>query len=635
MPLRIPLVSLVIGSLVAPGSALVAQSRAPRPVTVSAAQPVAAAAGQSVAVAAENVDAPTIHACYLPLLGVFYLIDLPGLAESCRSIGFIQHKPIFWDRVGPTGDKGATGAAGSAGAAGPEGEAGDKGPTGGAGPQGEPGPQGETGDKGAPGADGAPGDKGPVGDEGPPGESGIIGDKGPDGDKGPAGAAGPAGDKGPTGDRGASGEQGAIGEQGPAGDTGLPGDQGEAGDKGPIGDQGPLGPKGSTGDKGQDGAPGPDGIGLPCNDGCVTTPIIADLAVTNEKLAPISEPGKIANSATTATSLNTANRIVARDGAGGFSASHATVSSLSLVGVFAELWHTNSNSPLMYSTSGSAPQNASIHFGVNAGTSAAFAPPQHVALGTGANRATTGQGSTAVGFEALNGGSSFGTVAVGASAMDNGFFPGHRHVVIGARSGRSISGSGTALPGGNIAIGADAGTNLFTHSNALVIGRGTALASAIGIGTDGTHTRTFIAGIDGSEVSGSAVLVSSTGQLGVAVSSARFKENIADIGAAGSVLAALRPVSYRYLRDLDRDATLHYGLIAEDVAGVAPELVVRDSAGGVFTVRYDQLVPMLVSDVQQRRAQLALLQAQSEAMRRRIERLELGAFDVPARRPEP
>ena len=151
----------------------------------------------------------------------------------------------------------------------------------------------------------------------------------------------------------------------------------------------------------------------------------------------------------------------------------------------------------------------------------------------------------------------------------------------------------------NIAEGYKAGYNLTTGSNNIDIGNlGVAAESGtIRIGTTSTQTKTFIAGIYGTSVTGSAVVVSSTGQRGVTVSSARYKTAIAPMGSDASKLNQLRPVSFKLKSDAT--GTRQYGLIAEEVAKVYPELVIRDEKGRIDGLRYDELAPMLLNQMQQ------------------------------------
>jgi hypothetical protein len=112
------------------------------------------------------------------------------------------------------------------------------------------------------------------------------------------------------------------------------------------------------------------------------------------------------------------------------------------------------------------------------------------------------------------------------------------------------------------------------------------------------QTKTFIAGIYNVPLTGNAVVVTSTGQLGVAaVSSERFKTAIAPMGSNTAKLQQLRPVTFKLKSDAK--GTRQYGLIAEEVAKVYPELVIRDGSGRIDGVRYDELAPMLLNEVQQ------------------------------------
>jgi len=97
-------------------------------------------------------------------------------------------------------------------------------------------------------------------------------------------------------------------------------------------------------------------------------------------------------------------------------------------------------------------------------------------------------------------------------------------------------------------------------------------------------------------VTGDAVVVSSTGQLGIVVSSARYKRDIRDMGAASSKLLKLRPVSFRYNQDPSN--TVQYGLVAEEVAKSYPELVSSGDDGRPQTVRYLELSAMLLNELQ-------------------------------------
>jgi len=135
-------------------------------------------------------------------------------------------------------------------------------------------------------------------------------------------------------------------------------------------------------------------------------------------------------------------------------------------------------------------------------------------------------------------------------------------------------------------VGDFAGGNLTTGDvNIDILNPGVAAESnTIRIGV--TQTRTFIAGIFGTNVSGSTVVVNSDGQLGVAACSRRFKREIKPMDEASEAILALRPVTFHYKSD-PAGAGPQFGLIAEDVAEVDPDLVVHDKNGEIYSVRYD------------------------------------------------
>jgi hypothetical protein len=117
------------------------------------------------------------------------------------------------------------------------------------------------------------------------------------------------------------------------------------------------------------------------------------------------------------------------------------------------------------------------------------------------------------------------------------------------------------------------------------------------------QTKTFIAGIYGVSVTGSPVYIASNGQLGTVVSSERFKTTIAPMASTTAKLGQLRPVTFHL--KTDPKGVLQYGLIAEEVAKVYPELVIRDGSGRIDGVRYDELAPMLLNEVQQQQQKMA------------------------------
>jgi hypothetical protein len=128
------------------------------------------------------------------------------------------------------------------------------------------------------------------------------------------------------------------------------------------------------------------------------------------------------------------------------------------------------------------------------------------------------------------------------------------------------------------------------------------------------QTRTFIAGINVAGVSGATVIVDGNGQLGVPFSSVRYKQNIAPMGNRSEKVLELRPVTFAY-KD-DARAVTHYGLLAEEVATVYPDLVTRSASGEVQTVKYQELIPLLLNELQRQRQELVDLKAIVERLSR-------------------
>ena len=150
----------------------------------------------------------------------------------------------------------------------------------------------------------------------------------------------------------------------------------------------------------------------------------------------------------------------------------------------------------------------------------------------------------------------------------------------------------------NIAVGVNAGSNLTTGNNNIHIGNvGVAgEANTIRVGMQGTQTRTFIAGISGVAVAGSAVVANANGQLGIAASSERFKDEIKPMDKASEAILALQPVTFYYKKEIDPTRTSQFGLVAEDVEKVNPALVMRDEQGKPYGVRYDKVNAMLLNE---------------------------------------
>jgi hypothetical protein len=151
---------------------------------------------------------------------------------------------------------------------------------------------------------------------------------------------------------------------------------------------------------------------------------------------------------------------------------------------------------------------------------------------------------------------------------------------------------------GNIALGSEAGGNLTIGDHNIDIGnRGiVAEANTIRIGDPAVQIATFVAGISGAMVTGSRVVVNSSGQLGVSPSSARYKDAIKPMDKASEAILALKPVTFRYKHDLDPEGIPQFGLVAEEVEKVNPALVARDEQGKPYTVRYEAVNAMLLNE---------------------------------------
>ncbi len=206
---------------------------------------------------------------------------------------------------------------------------------------------------------------------------------------------------------------------------------------------------------------------------------------------------------------------------------------------------------------------------------------------------TTGIDNSAVGLQSLiNNTSGYYNTGIGVNALYSNT-TGIRNTSLGLGSlYKNTSGQN------NIGIGVNGGYNPTTGSNNIEVGNVglTADANTIRLGTQGTQTATYIAGITNSAVSGADVMISSAGRLGLVVSSARYKKDISDMGNSTDALMKLRPVTFRYKSD--QQGVRQYGLIAEEVDHVYPELVFHDADGKVESVRYSMLTSMLLNELQ-------------------------------------
>jgi hypothetical protein len=186
----------------------------------------------------------------------------------------------------------------------------------------------------------------------------------------------------------------------------------------------------------------------------------------------------------------------------------------------------------------------------------------------------------------------------------------------------------------NIGIGNFAGFDLTTGSNDICIGNSglAGESNAIRIGTAGTQTAAFMAGISGAiSAGGVPVFVNSSGQLGTIspTSSRRFKEDIRDIAEESDGLMSLRPVAFKYKCETDPSGLPQYGLIAEEVAEVYPDLVAYDQDGQPVAVRYHLVNALLLNEVQKQHRTIESQQAEIERMKSQLAALEARLLAEP------
>ncbi len=208
-------------------------------------------------------------------------------------------------------------------------------------------------------------------------------------------------------------------------------------------------------------------------------------------------------------------------------------------------------------------------------------------------------------------------MALGSSALFNNT-AGLSNTAIGVSALFFTTGSN------NIAVGLNAGTAVFTGSNNIDIGtNGANESSTIRLGTSGIQTNTYIAGITGVTVAGGVgVIVDSSGHLGTVVSSGRFKDAIKPMDKASEAILALQPVTFRYKHELDPNGIPQFGLVAEQVEKVDPDLVARDEKGKPYTVRYEAVNAMLLNEFLKEHRRVEEQGAEMKTQRGTIEQLQ-------------
>jgi hypothetical protein len=218
-------------------------------------------------------------------------------------------------------------------------------------------------------------------------------------------------------------------------------------------------------------------------------------------------------------------------------------------------------------------QNTTVGFNTAVGSQALFAN-------------VTGLENTAIGYQALlDNTGNFNTAVGGAALLSN--TTGNDNTACGGGALNDTTGND------NTALGFQAGILATNGDGNVYVGAGMS-------GVAGESDHTYIRNVNTTTVSGgSADFVTvdlTTGLLGHLSSSRRYKEEIKSMDNASQALFALKPVTFRYKKDIDQSQSLDYGLIAEDVAQVDPNLAIRDRNGQIESVRYSAINAMLLNE---------------------------------------
>lgn len=230
---------------------------------------------------------------------------------------------------------------------------------------------------------------------------------------------------------------------------------------------------------------------------------------------------------------------------------------------------------------------------------------------------TTGSENTANGYQALNKNTTgFDNTANGSQALPSNT-TGDANTAIGF--GALIS---STTGSDNTALGFEAGSSVTTANNVIAIGdAGANVSSSCFIG----HIRD----VTTANRDAIAVMIDSAGQLGTASSSRRFKNEIKPMNQASEVILGLKPVTFYY--KTDSKSTPQFGLIAEEVAEINPDLVVRDGNGEIYTVRYDAVNAMLLNEFLKEHRTVQELKSRVAKQEARIARQQKGMEAVTAR----
>ena len=231
---------------------------------------------------------------------------------------------------------------------------------------------------------------------------------------------------------------------------------------------------------------------------------------------------------------------------------------------------------------------------------------------------TDGKNLTATGWRSLyNNTLGVENTAVGHQALYNNS-TGGQNTAVGSFA---LNGNTTGI--GNTALGYQAGQNL-TGNNNIDIGNPGVAGEGGTIRIGGvTQGQAFIAGIYGiTAASGVAVYVNSSGQLGTFTSSSRFKTNIASMDDASDALLSLHPVKFRYRPEIDPQGIPQFGLVAEEVDKVDPELVARDDKNQIYSVRYEAVNAMLLNEFLKEHRKVEEQHTEIQDLQQRLDALE-------------
>jgi trimeric autotransporter adhesin len=322
---------------------------------------------------------------------------------------------------------------------------------------------------------------------------------------------------------------------------------------------------------------------------------------------------------------------------GGYSGYNTAEGQNALFSLNTGLWNTGLGAFALYGdTSGNGNTAVGINvlrnnltggFNTGVGLNALFTNNGDPTVGQGSNNCatgayalfanTTGSSNTADGAFALSANNTgFGNTAIGASALERNTIGGGNTAIGEAALNENVTGSfntaigtGALLVAGgnsNTVVGSGAGGNVGGANHVICIGQG--------VGGANVDNSCYIDSIWNQPGGSQPVYVNSDGKLGLLVSSRRFKDEIKPIGKASTVIYALEPVSFHYKPEIEPTRPRGFGLIAEDVEKVSPDLVTRGTDGKVNSVRYDEVNAMLLNEFLKAHRKMEEQQKQIDAL---------------------